>query len=288
MLKKNLGVMAFLGAAVLWGVILPIFAWSLKSIPITEFFSHRIVWAVLFLAAVVIYKGLLVEGVKVLLLPQNRKWILIATVANGVNWAVWLWAVLNSKLSEAGLGYLFSPLISVFFASQIAGEKISKTTRIALAIGLLSLITIFFELNHIPWISIIIGIAWATYGLSKNRVKVVPLVSITFEAACLFVPCLIYLLFVSQNSVITTSFELSMKLIGYSILTCLPFFLYGIAAQNLTVSTLGFLNYIPALLQILVAITYNKETLSPQRTVMFALVVVALAIFTFGQVRARK
>ena len=106
----NKGILHAFGAYFIWGLV-PIYWRFLKHVPATQLIGHRIVWSFVFLAFILLIRRKWPE------LPTSvsrRKVILIYTVAAilcGLNWFIYVWAVISGYIVECSLGYYISPLI---------------------------------------------------------------------------------------------------------------------------------------------------------------------------------
>jgi chloramphenicol-sensitive protein RarD len=72
------------------------------------------------------------------------------------------------------------------------------------------------------------------------------------------------------------------------IATAVPLMLFGAAANRLPLSTLGVLQYIAPTMHFVIGVAVNGEPMPPVRLVGFALVWLALAVFTTDLVRAAR
>jgi chloramphenicol-sensitive protein RarD len=70
------------------------------------------------------------------------------------------------------------------------------------------------------------------------------------------------------------------------VLTALPLLLFAGAARRVPLSTLGLLQYITPVMQLLVGVLAFGEPMPPLRLAGFALVWVALAVFTVDGLRS--
>lgn len=111
-----------LAAYVTWGV-LPLYWALLRDVNPLEVLAHRIIWTLPF-------AGLMVQlgrqwGVIVAVLRQPRQLGLLAATALliALNWGLYIWAVANSRVVEASLGYYLTPLVSVLLGIIVFSER---------------------------------------------------------------------------------------------------------------------------------------------------------------------
>src|SRR4029453_6746559 len=77
-------------------------------------------------------------------------------------------------------------------------------------------------------------------------------------------------------------------LMSAGLVTALPLLCFGAAAIRVPLVTLGLLQYLAPILQFLLRVLWFHEDMSTGRWIGFALVWVALAIFTFESIRHRR
>jgi len=72
------------------------------------------------------------------------------------------------------------------------------------------------------------------------------------------------------------------------LVTAIPLLLFGAAASRVPLTTLGILQYLAPTLQFLLGVTLFDEPMPPVKLLGFALVWVALALFTSDIVRHHR
>jgi chloramphenicol-sensitive protein RarD len=110
------------------------------------------------------------------------------------------------------------------------------------------------------------------------------------ETSMLFPLALAWLLFLmagQQASFVAGGAGLSALLVLGGPITVMPLLLFAIAAKRLSLTTLGFLQFLAPTLQFCTGLYYG-EKLSPAHLVCFALIWAAVACFSYDAVRASK
>jgi len=77
-------------------------------------------------------------------------------------------------------------------------------------------------------------------------------------------------------------------LVGTGIVTVIPLLCFGGAATRIPLSTLGLLQYLTPTMQFLLGILVFQEPMPPARWAGFALIWLALVIFTVDSLRNRR
>ena len=103
--------------------------------PPVEIVAHRIIWSLLFLAALV---GLWRRWPEVRRAMSSLKvvGILFVTAALiAANWLIYVWAVVNGHVLEASLGYYLNPLFNVLLGVLLLRERLSRAQAAAVYVG---------------------------------------------------------------------------------------------------------------------------------------------------------
>ena len=77
-------------------------------------------------------------------------------------------------------------------------------------------------------------------------------------------------------------------LLGLGPATTVPLLLFAVAARRISMTTLGLMQYLGPTIQFLLGLWLFDEPLTPNRLVGFALIWVALLIYTADGLRTRK
>ncbi|MCJ7780804.1 MAG: EamA family transporter RarD, partial [Acidimicrobiia bacterium] len=101
------------------------------------------------------------------------------------------------------------------------------------------------------------------------------------------VPALVYLWILAGNGTgsLGSSTTTTLLLIGAGAVTIFPLVLFGAAAQRIPLSTLGILQYIAPILQLLVGVVLYGEAVLSGEWFGFVSVWIALAVFTIDNAR---
>lgn len=277
------------GAYTVWGLF-PAFFGLLSFTDAVDILAHRVVWTLVLMAVVVsvtrqfgALRGL-----------ARRTWLLVGAgaVSISVNWGVYVVAVLTDRVSEAALGYFINPLLSVALGVLFFRERLSRAGMVAIALAIVAVGILTVAYQRIPLIALTLAVSFGLYGVVKKLTPLPPQVSLTAETLTVAPLAVGYLGFViaTQGQLAETNWQLCL-LVLCGPMTAIPLLLFGAAAHRLPVVTLGVLQYLTPILQLLWAVTVRNEHLSPTTWAGFALVWAALVIFTsdaLWQFRARN
>jgi chloramphenicol-sensitive protein RarD len=282
------GLAAGVGAYLLWGLF-PLYWPLLAPAAPVEILAHRVLWSAVF-AAVVLAPAIGFRWVATL---GRRRALLLALAAAlvTVNWGTFIYAVNSSHVVEASLGYFINPLVTVALAVGVLGERLRRAQWAAVAIGALAVAVLTLDYGRPPWIAIVLALSFGTYGLTKKRAGVDGVQSFAFESALIAPLALAYLLWIGHTGAGTFTSDgagHAALLAGAGVVTAIPLMLFGAAAIRVRLSTLGLLQYLAPILQLAIGVFVDGEAMPLSRLAGFALVWVALLVFTADALRGGR
>jgi len=279
-----------LAAYGLWGVF-PLFFALLRPAGPVEILAHRIAWSlVVCLVALALLRQLgwlaaLVRG------PRQLAAVTAAGVIIACNWTLYTFAVLTGHVTEAALGYFLNPLVTVALGVVVLRERLRPGQWVAVGIGLVAAAYLTVDYGEPPWISLALAFSFATYGLLKKRVgdSLSAWQSLTGETLTLLPVALVLLVLLQLSGDLTFATEgpvHALLLASCGVVTAVPLLLFAGAARRVPLVTVGLLQFITPVLQLLCGVLLLGESMAASRWVGFALVWVALAVLSVDSLRA--
>jgi chloramphenicol-sensitive protein RarD len=262
-----------------WPLLAPASSW--------EILAHRMVWSFAFLALINVVLRRWSQVGAAISRPRTR-WLLLAAAALvSVNWGTYIWAVNHGYVVESSLGYFINPLVSVALGVFVLGETLRRTQWLAVGIAAVAVAVLTMSYGRPPWIALILAFSFGFYGLVRKQAGVAAVPALTVETAFQAPFALVYLavLGASGGLVFGDSPSNSAMLMTAGIATTVPLLLFGAAAIRLPLVVLGVLQYLAPVIQFLLGVTYFGEQMPPERWAGFALVWLALVVFTVDVVR---
>lgn len=289
MFTQSKGISYGILAYVLWG-ILPIYWKLIQNIQPLEIIIQRVIWSFFTMTILLlISKNWKLYREQIQILIQDKKKILYLTIAAFLiteNWLLYIWAVNNDNIIEASLGYYINPLVSILLGVIFLKEKLNPIQIVSIAIASIGVIYLTTHYGHIPYISLILAVSFAIYGLCKKLVNIDALFSLFLETLIVFPIALLLFghLLVNNNSDFTHSSVTTIFLITLSgIITVVPLLYFGKAAQVVPLSTLGFIQFINPTLSMLLGIFLYGETFTSTDFISFSFIWVACFLFAISQ-----
>ena len=275
------------GAYVLWGLV-PIYWPLLAPAAPVEVLAHRILWTLVFMAVVLA----VLRGWGAIRTLSARGWAMItaASVLIAVNWGLFIYAVSVGHVVEVALGYYVGPLVSVLLGVLVLRERPRLLQWVALGVAAVAVVVIAIGDARVPWLGLGLAVSFSTYGLIKKTVPLPSTASLTAEGvvlAPLAAAYLVALQVAGTGTLLGHGVGHVAWLLSAGPVTALPLLLYGASARRIPLTTLGTLQYIGPTLQFVLGVVVLGEVMPLDRWIGFALVWVALVIFTVDLLRAR-
>jgi len=156
------------------------------------------------------------------------------------------------------------------------------------AIGV-GIITISY--GRIPWISLLLALSFALYGLMKKKTTVSSIVSLSLETAVL-APLVIgyisYLQIKGTGALGIISPTTTLILMGSGIATALPLLWFGEGTKRIPLSSMGFLQYIAPSISLVLGIFVFKEQFTTIHLISFGFIWLGLLIYSISQVKQMR
>lgn len=278
------------GAYLLWGGFPLYFTLLDPSSPI-EILAHRVAWTAV---------------VCVLALTATRGWREVRTVTRSaptlallgaaavliaVNWGVYIYGVTSGQVVATSLGYFVNPLVTVLLGVLVLRERLRPLQWAAVGTGAVAVVVIAVEDGSPPWIALTLATSFGLYGLAKNRVgrQVGALASLSVETAVLLPAALAVIAWLGlagAGSLTGPAGTHAVLLMLSGPVTAVPLLLFAAAARRVSLTTVGLLQYVTPVLQLVIAVGVLGEPMPATRWIGFALVWAGLALLTVDLLRA--
>jgi chloramphenicol-sensitive protein RarD len=286
----NVGVAAAIVAFACWGLF-PLYFRLLPQVPTTEVLANRIVWSALLVAGALIVGRNWAWLGKVVRQPKVLAAFVVTALLLSVNWLTYIWAVSNGHVVDASLGYFITPLINVALGYSVLGERPRRAQWIALACAAAGVIWLAVGAGAWPWIGLVIGFSFGTYGLLRKVAVLGALEGLALETLLLAPAATIAMALWwgrSPTSFPAPDWATNAWLIGLGPATTVPLLLFTVAARRLPLTSLGLFQYLSPTIQFVLGIWLFAEPFSAARFAGFALIWLALGLYTFDSWRVAR
>jgi len=269
-------------AYVIWGLF-PLFWRPLHAIAATELIAHRIVWSLVFVAALSIALGGWAELKPALRSPRILGLHVLSGTLLSINWLTYVWGVNNDRVLEASLGYFLVPLGQVSMGMMFLGERLRSRQWWAIGLAAIGVALQFRGVSGVPSVAITLAVSWVLYGFLRKRSALGSLAGLTVETALLTPVAGAYLLVLSIHGAGALGHASVWEQVGVlsaGIVTAVPLLLFAAGARRLPLTTLGLLQYLVPSLNFLLGAFLYHEPLTPARLVSFAFIWAALVLYS--------
>ena len=250
--------------------------------------AHRIIWAFVFL----FFWILAVRNKSFFTYLQRPRTLLSLALASFVvcfNWGTYIYAVESNRIIEAGLGYYINPLVNVLFGYIFLGERLTAMQKAAVASAATGVAYMAASYGQIPWISLVLSFSFGFYGLVKKKLKLEAMPSLAAETMTMVPLAAIFLIYniSCRGETLFATPRLAILLIAGGIVTAIPLYWFGKASASVSLSTLGFIQYLTPTLQVLVGVLIYHEIFSIHYLVCFSFVWLGLILYTIALIRRK-
>jgi chloramphenicol-sensitive protein RarD len=287
-LSLGKGIVNAVLAYVLWG-ILPLY-WKLLSFaqPL-HILAFRIIMSLIFVSLLLLFQK---NGAWFRLFKDKRTRRLAfgAGLLVTVNWGLYIWAVNNGHTIESSLGYYINPLISVLLGLIFFKERLRPLQWTAFALAVLGVAVITFSSGVFPWISLGLALSFGFYGLVKKKIPVSSLESLAAETLVALPVGILLLVFplhkLSDLSGLGILPWIGLLLSG--IITAAPLYCFAQGTKYLSLSAMGFIQFMQPTLQFLIGFLIFGEPFPRASFIAFGFIWVAVIIYVVSLVTKKK
>jgi chloramphenicol-sensitive protein RarD len=273
-------------AYAMWGLF-PIYMRAVADAMPLEIVAHRSLWSLPVGAAALLIARQWRETRDAIISPKVLRLLAVSAALIALNWLVYIWAVNNGRVLQASLGYYINPLIFIAMGVVVLKERLRPVQLVAVALAGLGVLILTFGASVFPWPSFVMALSFTCYGLVRKTTPVGAMPGLFVETLVLAPFALLYFALFEP----TDGFAFGAHGIGLDVLlalagpiTVVPLLLFALAARRLTLTTIGFLQYIGPTLQFACGLHYG-EAFTMAHAACFALIWTALALISADAVR---
>jgi len=273
-------------AFLIWGIS-PLYWKTLTAVPALEIVSHRVVWSLLILMPLILFRSRWKDFLSVLTSWRSVAVLIVTSLFVSCNWLVYIWAVNNGFLLQASLGYYINPLVNVLLGTVFLRERLRGYQILAVLLAGAGVFYLTIVYGQFPWIACILAFTFGLYGLIRKIITAGSLVGLTMETLLLAAPALGYLIYLyidGSAAFLSGPLKIDLLLMGTSVLTALPLLLFAMSARRVKLTTLGFLQYIAPSCMLVMAVFVFLEPFRTEQLISFVLIWTALAVYSADSV----
>ncbi len=282
--------LAALAAFFLWGV-LPLFWKQLDFLPPASIVAQRTLWSLVILLVILCFKREGAGLLRDLRSPRLAAWHLMSGTLLAANWLLYVWATLNGRILEGALGYYLNPFLNMLFGVLWFGERHNRLQMAAIVLALCGVALQIPAAGHFPWVALTLATTFSLYAVVKKRSPLESRLGLTMETVLLAPVALGWLVFhsTSPSQAFGGTFPHGMLVAACGVVTTLPLIFFGHAARNISLTTLGILQFLGPTLQFIIGWKFYDEPVTTSRLITFGLIWTAVGIYAIDAIlRERK
>jgi chloramphenicol-sensitive protein RarD len=274
--------------AFLWWGLFPLYFRIVTTVPAPQILAHRVMWCLVFLAAILTVRRQWGWLRQVLRQPRVLAAFVASALLIGANWLAYIWAVNHGHVLEASLGYFITPMVNVLLGVTLLHERLRRAQWLALVIATAGVLWLTVQAGRPPWIALSLAITFGSYGLLRKIAVLGALEGLTLETMLLAPLALLVLGMATLDG--SARFPApdaltDVWLMALGPITAIPLLLFAAAARRLSMATLGIVQYLGPSIQFLLGVWVFNEPFSAGRLIGFGGIWLALLIYTLDGLR---
>lgn len=267
--EKQRGLLYAVSCYVLWGLF-PLYWYPLTqtAMPASQILAQRVIWSTvfaLFLVIVLRQFGPILQAIRT---PKLLGVFAISAFLLGSNWLIYLWAITNSHVLDASLGYFMSPLVTIALGRVFLKDRLPWLQWLAVGLATVGVLWLAILGGRIPWVALGLSISWGIYGLLRKNAPLGALPGLTLETLMLLPLALAYLAWAKIHGQLlfgTLPWLPMLLIVGSGVVTTLPLLLFAAAARRISLASLGMIQYVSPTLQFIIGLWVFHETFDAVR-----------------------
>jgi len=284
------GMQVGLLAYTMWG-FLTIYWKQLSAFGALELIGWRMVCAAIVMATITTARRTWPVLVGALRDGAMLRRLIVAAVLLTTNWGSYVWAVTNDRVVETALGYFMAPLATMAIGVFVLHEDPTRSQRFAFACAAIAVVILTISYGRPPWIALVLAGSWSLYGLTKRRIDLGPINSLTGETLVAVLPAVALLVALSgrTGSVVQTAGVADWWFVaGTGLVTAVPLMLFAHAAQTVPFTLLGPLNLLVPVINFGLGWLLYGEPMPLDRLIGFSFVWIALIAVMSDRIRSTR
>ena len=270
------GLMYAVAAYGFWGLAPIYFVW-VNYVPPLEVLMHRVLWSVplLTLLITITKQWADVRGLG----RREVAFLLVTALCLSVNWGTFIWAIQAQRMADASLGYFINPLINVMLGRLFLGERMRPLQWLAIGVAFLGVNIELWTLGRMPWLGLTLAFSFGFYGLLRKQVSVPSAIGLWVETMLMLPIALLFFVWLASSEGLRPSIEIAQLALG-GLISVVPLVLFAAAALRLSLTALGFVQYLAPSCTLMLAVFLYHEPVADIRWLTFSFIWLGLIIFS--------
>ncbi|MEQ5674714.1 EamA family transporter RarD [Providencia stuartii] len=268
------GVALAIFSCILWGIT-PLFYRLLPGAEPLELLAQRVIWSIPFLLAI----RLLIKN-KTLwqqVWADKRSIILclFSSSIMAISWGAFTYALTHGQVLAASLGYFINPLFSILLGVVFLHERLVLAEKMAVLLIFSGVCFQIWQYGELPLLALVMGSAFAVYGLIRKFIRFDVITSLFVEAMWLLPVAIGITWWLSANgtsAVEAGDWQIKLLYMLAAPVTIIPLLFFTAAIKRTTLTVIGLAQYIEPTIQFLLAVFLFNELFDWVKGVSFSLI----------------
>jgi chloramphenicol-sensitive protein RarD len=288
--EARLAIGAGVSAYLIWGFLALLFQLA-RGLGLTswEILAHRTLWAVPAALVFVLMAGQGREALAILRRPRTLAALGLSAIVIAINWGLFIWAVNQGRVLETSLGYYINPLLNMAAGAILFREQVDRLGWIAVGLATIGVVIQALALGHLPVVSLVLALAFCTYGVVRKRVSAEAQTGLLVECLILGVPSLAYVLWLQhtgQGHGFASPLTLA-AVIACGFITAGALVLFSWATRRAPLSAMGFMMFLTPTISFFIGVLQG-EAFTPLRALSFVFIWGGVAVFVADVLRRSR
>lgn len=271
-LRSGVGLAIF--SYILWGIT-PLFYRLLPGAQPLELLAQRVIWSIplLLLIRMVIKNKTIWKQVW----ADKRSMILclFSSAVMAVSWGAFTYALTHGQVLAASLGYFINPLFSILLGMLFLHERLVLAEKMAVIFIFAGVCFQIWQYGQLPMLALVMGSAFAVYGLIRKFIRFDVITSLFMEAVWLLPVAIGITWWLSANgtsAVAVGDWHIKLLYMLAAPVTIIPLLFFTAAIKRTTLTVIGLAQYIEPTIQFLLAVFLFNELFDWVKGVSFSLI----------------
>lgn len=272
------GVALAIFSYILWGIT-PLFYRLLPGAEPLELLAERLIWSVpiLFLVRLIIKNKSLWREVW-----SDKQSIILCLFSSSVmaiSWTTFTYALTHGQVLAASLGYFINPLFSILLGVLFLRERLVFAEKMAVIFICAGVGYQIWQYGELPILALVMGSAFAVYGLIRKFIRFDVITSLFLEALWLLPTAIAITWWLASHglsAVTQGDWQIKVLYMLAAPVTIIPLLFFTAAIKRTSLTVIGLAQYIEPTIQFLLAVFLFNELFDWVKGISFSLIWIGL------------
>ncbi|MBN6363614.1 EamA family transporter RarD [Providencia huaxiensis] len=281
------GVALAIFSYILWGIT-PLFYRLLPGAEPLELLAERLIWSIpilFFVRLIIKNKSLWCQ------VWSDKRSIILCLFSSSVmaiSWTTFTYALTHGQVLAASLGYFINPLFSILLGVLFLRERLVFAEKMAVIFICAGVGYQIWQYGELPILALVMGSAFAIYGLIRKFIRFDVITSLFLEALWLLPIAIAITWWLVSNGlseVAQGDWQIKILYMLAAPVTIIPLLFFTAAIKRTSLTVIGLAQYIEPTIQFLLAVFLFNELFDWVKGISFSLIWVGLMFCVFAILR---